>query len=301
MVGGSRVLGQACRLDGLTAIGARYYDPAIGRFVSVDPVMDLADPQQWHGYAYAHSSPVTFSDPTGLREVAGDGRHDTREQIKSAVNHTKKGGGWIPPVVDPPVKVKPVAPKTAPSCGCHFEQNDGPGTFKGKASDIPFEGLPAGTKVDQSLYAELMSYPIPPAWAFDLEPLVAACTEASLSQGDACYDNGPKLAVQASTSFCAGACVDAAVGSDPDLGPYATVGTGIGLDVGFSIAIEVADGVSAGPDSGNSFSSSAGLIGLTGSTSNGPDGSIDGWSFGYSPGAEAGHHVTTSYTWILDR
>ena len=90
---------------GLTAIGARYYDPAIGRFVSVDPVMDLADPQQWHGYAYAHSSPVTFSDPTGLREVAGDGRHDTQEQIKSAVNHTKKGGGWTPQFVKPPVSV----------------------------------------------------------------------------------------------------------------------------------------------------------------------------------------------------
>lgn len=89
---------------GLTAIGARYYDPAIGRFVSVDPVMDLADPQQWHGYAYAHSSPVTFSDPTGLREVAGDGRHDTREQIRSAVRHTAKGNGWTPQFVDPPVK-----------------------------------------------------------------------------------------------------------------------------------------------------------------------------------------------------
>ena len=51
---------------GLVAIGARYYDPALGRFVSVDPVMDLADPQQWHGYAYANNNPVTWSDPTGL-------------------------------------------------------------------------------------------------------------------------------------------------------------------------------------------------------------------------------------------
>ena len=51
---------------GLVAIGARYYDPALGRFASVDPVMDLADPQQWHGYAYANNNPITWSDPTGL-------------------------------------------------------------------------------------------------------------------------------------------------------------------------------------------------------------------------------------------
>ena len=51
---------------GLVSVGARYYDPALGRFVSVDPVMDLADPQQWHGYAYANNNPITWSDPTGL-------------------------------------------------------------------------------------------------------------------------------------------------------------------------------------------------------------------------------------------
>ena len=51
---------------GLVAVGARYYDPALGRFISVDPVMDLADPQQWHGYAYANNNPTTWSDPTGL-------------------------------------------------------------------------------------------------------------------------------------------------------------------------------------------------------------------------------------------
>jgi RHS repeat-associated protein len=51
---------------GLTHIGAREYHAGFGRFVSVDPVMDLADPQQWNAYAYSNNSPVTFSDPTGL-------------------------------------------------------------------------------------------------------------------------------------------------------------------------------------------------------------------------------------------
>ncbi|WP_107501039.1 RHS repeat-associated core domain-containing protein, partial [Streptomyces thermovulgaris] len=55
------------KVTGLTHLGAREYDPAIGRFISVDPVMDLADPQQMHGYTYANNNPVTLSDPTGLR------------------------------------------------------------------------------------------------------------------------------------------------------------------------------------------------------------------------------------------
>ncbi|MFF1626950.1 polymorphic toxin-type HINT domain-containing protein [Streptomyces sp. NPDC058272] len=51
---------------GLTHLGARDYDPDTGRFLSVDPVMDFADPQQINGYTYSNSSPVTYSDPTGL-------------------------------------------------------------------------------------------------------------------------------------------------------------------------------------------------------------------------------------------
>ncbi|WP_082159671.1 polymorphic toxin-type HINT domain-containing protein [Micromonospora sp. HK10] len=51
---------------GLTQVSARNYDSTIGRFVSVDPLQDLTDPQQWNGYAYANNSPVTSSDPSGL-------------------------------------------------------------------------------------------------------------------------------------------------------------------------------------------------------------------------------------------
>lgn len=52
---------------GLTQIGARYYDEMVGAFISVDPILDLADPQQWNAYAYANSNPVSRADPTGLR------------------------------------------------------------------------------------------------------------------------------------------------------------------------------------------------------------------------------------------
>lgn len=59
--------------SGLTAVGARMYDPVLGRFVSVDPIMDLTDPQQWNPYSYANNMPVTLSDPTGKNPYVRDG------------------------------------------------------------------------------------------------------------------------------------------------------------------------------------------------------------------------------------
>ena len=50
---------------GLTHIGAREYDPSIGRFLSVDPLIDVGDPNSLLGYAYANNNPRTFSDPDG--------------------------------------------------------------------------------------------------------------------------------------------------------------------------------------------------------------------------------------------
>lgn len=36
---------------GLVHLGAREYDPVIGRFISVDPILDSSYMQQLHGYA----------------------------------------------------------------------------------------------------------------------------------------------------------------------------------------------------------------------------------------------------------
>lgn len=50
---------------GLTHLGAREYDPALGRFLTVDAVLAPMHPQQNNGYSYSANSPVTFSDPSG--------------------------------------------------------------------------------------------------------------------------------------------------------------------------------------------------------------------------------------------
>ncbi|MEU4284930.1 RHS repeat-associated core domain-containing protein [Nocardiopsis dassonvillei] len=51
---------------GLTQLGARAYDAALGRFISVDPLMNLVDAQTMNGYAYANNSPTTYWDGSGL-------------------------------------------------------------------------------------------------------------------------------------------------------------------------------------------------------------------------------------------
>jgi RHS repeat-associated protein len=51
---------------GLVHLGAREYDPATGRFISVDPLINPDDDQSLNGYAYAGNSPITFNDATGL-------------------------------------------------------------------------------------------------------------------------------------------------------------------------------------------------------------------------------------------
>jgi RHS repeat-associated protein len=51
---------------GLVHLGAREYDPAIGRFISVDPLIDHGDTEQVNGFTYANNTPVTMSDPDGL-------------------------------------------------------------------------------------------------------------------------------------------------------------------------------------------------------------------------------------------
>ncbi|WKU46531.1 RHS repeat-associated core domain-containing protein [Streptomyces sp. VNUA116] len=71
---------------GLTHLGAREYDPSTGRFISVDPLVDLNDPQQANGYTYANDNPVSFTDPDGrcIRASENGPCFDTGGNGKSA-------------------------------------------------------------------------------------------------------------------------------------------------------------------------------------------------------------------------
>lgn len=54
-------------LTNLTYMQQRYYDPQIGRFLSVDPVTayDNGDMRHLNRYAYAYNNPHKFTDPDG--------------------------------------------------------------------------------------------------------------------------------------------------------------------------------------------------------------------------------------------
>jgi RHS repeat-associated protein len=51
---------------GLVLLGARVYDPQIGRFLSRDPLIIPRSATRLNPYAFAFNDPVNFSDPTGL-------------------------------------------------------------------------------------------------------------------------------------------------------------------------------------------------------------------------------------------
>ncbi|MGW0645128.1 RHS repeat-associated core domain-containing protein [Streptomyces badius] len=85
---------------GLTHLGAREYDPVLGRFLSVDPIIDFRDPAQMNAYSYAHNSPLTKSDPTGLRPdgpVGGNSYNDERWASGRGMTagYTKKSSKWV--------------------------------------------------------------------------------------------------------------------------------------------------------------------------------------------------------------
>jgi len=57
---------------GLMFYNARYYDPALGRFVSADSIVP-GGAQGLDRFAYVNNSPVNFTDPSGHQMDEGDG------------------------------------------------------------------------------------------------------------------------------------------------------------------------------------------------------------------------------------
>ncbi len=49
----------------LVDVGARWYDPVTGSFISLDPLLETGSPLQLNGYSYAANDPVSGDDPTG--------------------------------------------------------------------------------------------------------------------------------------------------------------------------------------------------------------------------------------------
>ncbi|MFI9616813.1 ricin-type beta-trefoil lectin domain protein [Streptomyces sp. NPDC052023] len=89
--------------SGLIHLGAREYDPTTGRFLSADPVLDLADPVQMNGYVYCENNPVTFADPSGLASEGGTEGYGgpsaseeawARQQLNTSLTDIILSVGW---------------------------------------------------------------------------------------------------------------------------------------------------------------------------------------------------------------
>ncbi|MER8012384.1 RHS repeat-associated core domain-containing protein [Streptomyces sp. NPDC094149] len=77
---------------GLSLLGARAYDPHLGRFLSTDPLSAPYDPQNLSAYSYSDNDPINYSDPTGL--YLDDGTGHSEQHPKST---GKKKNVGIPP------------------------------------------------------------------------------------------------------------------------------------------------------------------------------------------------------------
>ncbi|WP_225837045.1 RHS repeat-associated core domain-containing protein [Streptomyces sp. NK08204] len=54
---------------GLSLLGARMYDAALGRFISPDELTKPYEPQILNAYSYSGNNPANFTDPSGLMEM----------------------------------------------------------------------------------------------------------------------------------------------------------------------------------------------------------------------------------------
>src|SRR5262249_20657742 len=57
----------------LSNLGARIYDPVIGRFLSRDPMLTARAATSSNPYAFAMNDPVNVTDPSGLNSCGPDG------------------------------------------------------------------------------------------------------------------------------------------------------------------------------------------------------------------------------------
>ncbi|GAB3406654.1 RHS repeat domain-containing protein [Flindersiella endophytica] len=90
---------------GLVHLGAREYDPATGRFISVDPQLEIDDPQTLNGYSYGNNNPITFSDPDGMswftsivssiKNVAQVVTNRVVETVKEAIHVVTPVVNWV--------------------------------------------------------------------------------------------------------------------------------------------------------------------------------------------------------------
>ncbi|MFG3494169.1 RHS repeat-associated core domain-containing protein [Streptomyces sp. NPDC047928] len=153
---------------GLTHIGAREFDPSIGLFLSVDPLMELDKHQTLNGYTYGAQNPATFSDPSGMGlacGASGDGCPRNRNGGSSGQPDRIRGADHVDPNASPGTGGTNGTSGSGPACSvkegnCLQDSMSGPsdpgplGAFLlGLARNIPYTAELFGWTVDSDCRA----------------------------------------------------------------------------------------------------------------------------------------------------
>lgn len=94
---------------GLINMNGRVYDPAIGRFLSADPLVpDPFDQQSLNRYSYTRNNPTGAMDPTGFHDGSHDESHDDSDDGTCQSN--PQACGLFPIIVTAPSWVPPQYP-----------------------------------------------------------------------------------------------------------------------------------------------------------------------------------------------
>ncbi|MER7467994.1 ricin-type beta-trefoil lectin domain protein [Streptomyces sp. NPDC097981] len=125
----------------LTHIGAREYESTTGRFISVDPIIDINDPMQMNGYTYANGNPISQMDPTGLESCFGYGYCG--------------GGGETN---GQPVDKKPIS--SDKGCGIYCGKSGSTGTYVNAKGNGPYTGHKKTTCNRAKCTSEWVSQPL---------------------------------------------------------------------------------------------------------------------------------------------
>ncbi len=113
--------------SGLTLVGNRYYDSAVGRFLQPDP-----SGQEENEYAYASNNPLSFNDPDGLTNGPNKNQHPGKTGTRKG-----KGKKGKAKVADPTPKkpVKQVGPTDNQTIQAILALLDG---FLSKSGNVKF-------------------------------------------------------------------------------------------------------------------------------------------------------------------
>jgi RHS repeat-associated protein len=139
----------------LVYMQARYYDPATGRFLSVDPLSPTAgNAFSLNRYSYGNNNPIIHSDPTG-KSVTCDQNSctiDAHSLLEVAIDYTYVGGVYLQHAIQNTMAQAPSKPATQTQPGAQKSTPTTPSdsTVDGskesqRPTKTPNEGEPGST------------------------------------------------------------------------------------------------------------------------------------------------------------